>query len=76
MYASTTPVLNSPSSIQQSGDFPTLASSYVMIIVLILLMIAGLVGIFPLGTGVIGVMAMVMFTVGSILISPSRGPFP
>ena len=73
LYASTTPVLNNLTSIQQSGDFPTIASSYIMIIVLILLVIAGVVGIFPLGTGVIGVVAMAMYTVGPILIYPSLG---
>lgn len=73
LYSGANPVLNNLTAIQQSGDFPTIASSYVMAIVLILLVIAGLVGIFPLGTGIIGVFAMALFTVGPILIYPSLG---
>ena len=73
LYASTTPVLNNLTAIQQSGDFPTIASSYITVIVLVLLVMAGLVGIFPLGTGIIGVFAMALFTVGPILIYPSLG---
>jgi len=71
LYASANPLFSNLSSIQQSGSFPIIASDYVMIIVFILLVIAGVVGIFPLGTGVIGVVAMAMFTAGPVLIYPS-----
>ncbi len=71
LYSGTSPLFSNLSSVQQSGSFPTIASDYVMVIVFILLVISGLVGIFPLGTGVIGVVAMALFTVGPILIYPS-----
>jgi hypothetical protein len=73
LYATASPLVSNLSSIQQTGNNAVIASDYITIIVFILLVIAGLVGIFPLGTGVIGVVAMAMFTVGPILIYPSLG---
>jgi len=46
---------------------------YILITAFFLLVIAGFVGIFPLGTGVLGIVSMAMITVGPILIYPSLG---
>jgi hypothetical protein len=54
---------------QESGDLATMTMGYILIIAFVLLLIAGFVGIFPLGTGVLGVIGMALITVGPYLVS-------
>lgn len=61
------------SVIQEAGDPALIALVYVTIISFILLAIAGIVGFFPLGCGVIGIVALALLTVGHILIYNSYG---
>ena len=70
LYSNAQPLLSNVGAIQQSGVFRIEAADYVTIIVFILLVIAGVVGVFPLGAGVVGVVAMAMYTVGPYLIYP------
>jgi hypothetical protein len=70
LYAEVSGILSNLGSLQ-SGGTAVVAMNYVLIIVFLLLVIAGFVGIFPLGTGVLGVVAMAIYTAGPILIYPS-----
>jgi hypothetical protein len=70
LYATLSTILTNLGSLQ-SGGMAVVAMNYVLITVFLLLVIAGFVGIFPLGTGVLGVVAMALYTVGPILIYPS-----
>jgi hypothetical protein len=70
LYSTLSPMLSNMAAIQAGGP-QLIAMDYVLVIVFILLVLAGFVGIFPLGTGVIGVVAMAMYTLGPILVYPS-----
>jgi len=70
LYGSVRPLLENLGAIQQSGDQAMIALTYVLIGAFILLAIAGVVGIFPLGSGVIGIIAMVVITLAPTLIYP------
>ncbi|MDA4122057.1 MAG: hypothetical protein OK456_02615 [Thaumarchaeota archaeon] len=72
LYGKAEPLLANTSSMQ-TGSNTTIASNYVTVIAFILLVIAGLVGVFPLGTGVLGVVGMAILTVGQYLIHPGSG---
>jgi hypothetical protein len=76
LYGKAGPLLSNLGAVQQLGDFASVATDYVLVVVFVLLVIAGLVGIFPLGTGVLGVVAMAMVTLASILIHPAQGGSP
>ena len=54
-----------------SGGAQVVASNYITIVAFILLFIAGIVGIFPLGTGVLGAVAMALLTLSPFVIYPS-----
>lgn len=56
--------------IQQSGSQTLIALAYVLIAAFVLLTIAGVVGFFPLGSGVIGIIAMAIITVAPFVIFP------
>ncbi len=73
LYGKAWPLLNNLGSIANSGSSSTTAFDYVTAIAFVLLVIAGLVGIFPLGTGVIGVVAMAILTAGTYFIYPNSG---
>lgn len=60
-------------AIQEAGDRALIALVYVTVVSFILLVISGIVGFFPLGCGVIGVIALALLTVGHILIYNSYG---
>lgn len=64
------PLFGNLGVIQQSGDQALIGITYVYIVSLILLVIAGVVGFFPLGSGVIGIIAMAILTVAPIVIFP------
>ena len=71
LYTIAGPLLSDLGSIQSSGTAAYIAFAYVTVIAFILLVIAGLVGIFPLGTGVLGVVGMAMITIGPYLFYPN-----
>jgi len=71
LYGSFTYVYTNLSSIQNSGIAQLITAAYLLLIASILILIAGFVGIFPLGTGVLGVVGMAIITAGPYLINPS-----
>jgi predicted RNA-binding Zn-ribbon protein involved in translation (DUF1610 family) len=73
LYGVVGPLLSNPGGVQSSGGAASITYGYIFIIAFILIVIAGLVGIFPLGTGVLGVVGMAMITVAPYLVYPS-GP--
>ena len=72
-YGTVNPLLTNLSGIQGSGYASTIGYSYLLVVAFILLIAAGAVGLFPLGTGVLGVVVMVMITIGPSLIFPGGG---
>ncbi|MCX8183021.1 MAG: hypothetical protein N3F08_01170, partial [Crenarchaeota archaeon] len=59
--------------IQETSEAGLVALVYVTIVSFILLAIAGLVGFFPLGCGVIGIVGLALLTAGHVLIYNSYG---
>ncbi len=59
--------------IQETGEQALIALAYVTIVSFTLLVIAGLVGFFPLGCGVTGIVALPLLTGVHILIYRSYG---
>jgi hypothetical protein len=74
LYGTVSPIIKNLSTLQSSGNTATLAYDYTWVIAFILLVIAGVVGIFPLGTGVLGMVGMAMITISPFLIYPN-GPY-
>ncbi|MGP8056745.1 MAG: zinc ribbon domain-containing protein [Nitrososphaerales archaeon] len=74
LYGIVSPMIKNLSTVQSSGDTATLAYNYTRIIAFVLLVIAGLVGFFPLGAGVLGMVGMAMITISPFLIYPN-GPY-
>ena len=62
------PMLTNIGAVQSLPDPNLVTYSYLLIVAFILLLVAGLVGLFPLGTGVLGVVALGMVTVAPFLI--------
>ena len=54
-----------------SGSSQVIASNYITIVAFGLLFIAGVVGIFPLGSGILGAVAMALLTLSPYVIYPS-----
>jgi hypothetical protein len=73
LYRIVGPDINNLGTLQQSSDAAALTYAYIWIIAFIILVIAGVVGLFPLGTGVLGVVGMAMITVSPYLVYPN-GP--
>jgi hypothetical protein len=73
LYGIVGPQLSNLGAVQSSGGQAAVTYAYIFIIAFILLVIAGLVGVFPLGTGVIGVVGMALITVAPYLVYPN-GP--
>jgi hypothetical protein len=73
LYGIVWPKISNLSQLQSGGDAAALTYAYIWIIAFILLVIAGVVGIFPLGTGVLGVVGMAIITVSPYLVYPN-GP--
>jgi hypothetical protein len=63
--------VNNLGSIQATGNSSFIAFTYVYVIAFILIVIAGVVGIFPLGTGVLGIVGMAMITADPYLVYPN-----
>ncbi|MBO3769379.1 MAG: hypothetical protein QXS51_03670 [Thermoproteota archaeon] len=59
--------------IREIGEPGLIVMAYVIIVSFILLAIAGLVGSFPLGCGVLGIVGLAMLTVGYVLIYKPYG---
>jgi hypothetical protein len=74
LYGTVSPMIKNLGALQSGGNTATLAYDYTWIIAFILLVIAGVVGIFPLGTGVLGMVGMAMITISPFLIYPN-GPY-
>jgi len=72
LYGMGGPLISNLGAVQSSGT-ATATFDYILVIALVLLIIAGLVGIFPLGTGVLGVVGMAMITVAPYAVFPN-GP--
>ncbi len=73
LYGLVGPSISDLGSVQNSGDAAHMTYTYVLVVAFILLVIAGLVGIFPLGTGVLGVVGMAIISVAPYLVYPN-GP--
>lgn len=73
LYGIVSPWMSNLGQLQSAGDTAALTYAYLFVIAFILLVIAGVVGIFPLGTGVLGVVGMAMVTASPYLVYPS-GP--
>jgi len=71
LYGTVWPKISNLGQTQSGGDTAKLTYDYIWIIAFILLIIAGVVGIFPLGTGVLGVVGMAMITVSPYLVYPN-----
>ncbi|MGD0146522.1 MAG: hypothetical protein ABSB53_06710 [Nitrososphaerales archaeon] len=74
LYGHVSPMIKNLSATQSSGDNAKLAYDYTWIIAFILIVIAGVVGFFPLGSGVLGMVGMAMITISPFLIYPN-GPY-
>jgi len=74
LYGTVSPMIKNLSAIQSSGNTATLAYDYTWIIAFILIVIAGVAGFFPLGSGVLGMVGMAMITISPFLIYPN-GPY-
>jgi ribosomal protein L40E len=73
LYGIVGPKISNPGSFQ-SGPAADVTYWYLLIAAFILLVIAGVVGLFPLGTGVLGVVSMAMVTVAPYLAYPNGSP--
>jgi hypothetical protein len=73
LYGIVGPKISNLSSVQ-SGTTADATYWYILIVAFILLVIAGVVGLFPLGTGVLGVVGMAMITVAPYLVYPNGSP--
>ena len=74
LYGTVSPMIKNLGTTQSSGSTATLTYDYTWIIAFILLVIAGVVGLLPLGSGVLGMVGMAMITVSPFLIYPN-GPY-
>jgi hypothetical protein len=73
LYGGVGPLISNLGAVQASGNAASVTYSYIFIVAFILLVIAGVVGLFPLGTGVLGVVGMALVTVAPYLVYPN-GP--
>ena len=72
LYGIAGPLISNLGAVQSFGS-ATATFDYVLIIAFVLLVIAGLIGVFPLGTGVLGMVGMAMITVAPYAVFPN-GP--
>lgn len=69
LWAQAHPLLSNISAISSMGlTGGQVAYDYIIMICFIILLIAGLVGFFPLGSGVLGIVAMAMLSVAPVII--------
>lgn len=60
-------VVSHVAAVEAAGDADLLATDFMLIVAVLILTIAGLTGIFPLGSGVLGLIGMGMLTVSPYL---------
>ncbi len=70
LYAIARPLLENIGLIPSMGDQTTVAYAYIIVISFILLVVAGVVGVFPLGTGVLGIIGMGFITLAPFFLTP------
>lgn len=70
LYDSFMAAYSSLSLIQAAGNTTATTAIYLLLIASILILISGFVGVFPLGTGVLGIVGMAIITVAPYLIVP------
>ncbi|MEM4297017.1 MAG: hypothetical protein QW815_01450 [Nitrososphaerota archaeon] len=70
LFEITLPLLENINLIPGLGDQATVFFAYILIFSFILLVIAGIVGIFPLGTGILGVIGMGLITLAPFFFLP------
>ncbi len=73
VYSIGSSAFNNLGTVQSSGDSALITYTYIWVIAFILLLIAGVVGIFPLGTGILGIVGMAMITAAPSLVYPNGG---
>jgi len=73
LYGVAGPLIWGLGALQSTGNAVTVKYDYIWIIPFVLLVFAGLVGIFPLGTGVLGIVGMAIITASPYLVYPN-GP--
>jgi len=73
LYETVYPWISDLGAVEAAGNVKAITYAYALLIAFILLVIAGLAGLFPLGTGVLGVVGMAIITVAPYLIYPD-GP--
>lgn len=73
LYGVAGPLISGLGALQSTGNAVTVTYDYIWIIAFVLLVFAGLVGIFPLGTGVLGIVGMAIITASPYLVYPN-GP--
>ena len=74
LFERVSPLISDISAVQ-SGPATGIAFNYILIIAFILLIIAGVVGLFPLGTAVLGIVGLAMVTVAPFLGLPGIGGY-
>ena len=67
LYATAGPLLQNVSGVSALGSTGQVTYDYLIMACFIILVIAGVVGFFPLGSGVLGIVAMAVLTVGAFL---------
>ncbi len=70
LYQLAWPLVENVSRIPSLGDPPQILYAYILIVSFILLTIAGIVGVFPLGTGVLGLVGVGLITIPPFLYAP------
>jgi hypothetical protein len=70
LYGTAGPLISNLGAVQAAGT-ATATYDYILVIAFVLLIIAGLVGIFPMGTGVLGIVGMAMITVAPYAVFPN-----
>jgi hypothetical protein len=77
LYGTTSSIINNLRTVQSGGNSPTLVNDYTWIAAFALLVISGLVGVFPFGSGAAGMVGMAVITISPYLIYPNgQHPLP
>jgi zinc-ribbon domain len=73
LYGNVSLLISNLGAVQATSSTAQVTYDYLLIIAFVILIIAGVVGLFPLGTGVLGVVGMAMITVAPFAVFPN-GP--
>jgi len=74
LYSAFGRVVSHLSAVESSGDTDLLTTDFMLVAAVIILTIAGLVGIFPLGSGVLGLIGVGMLTMSPYLNNDLTAP--